>query len=66
MVVREGLTHSWQKKQKVEEKGKIHPTDAEFQRIARRDKAFVSEQCKEMKGKKNKMGKTRYLFKKIR
>ena len=50
----------------MEEKGKIHPTDAEFQRIARRDKVFVSEQCKEMKGKKNKMGKTRYLFKKIR
>ena len=39
---------------------------ADFQIIARRDKVFVSEQCKEMKGKKNKMGKTRYLFKKIR
>ena len=39
---------------------------AEFQRIARRDKkAFLSEQCKEIE-KNNRMGKTRYLFKKIR
>ena len=38
----------------------------EFQRIARRDKkAFVSNQCKEIE-KKNRMGKTRDLFKKIR
>ena len=40
--------------------------NAEFQRIAKRDKkAFLSEQCKEREGK-NKMGKTRDLFKKIR
>ena len=40
--------------------------NAEFQRIARRDeKAFLSDQCKEIEGK-NKMGKTRDLFKKIR
>ena len=40
--------------------------DAEFQRIARRDKkAFLSDQCKEIEGK-NTMGKTRDLFKKIR
>ena len=40
--------------------------NAEFQRIAKRDKkAFLSEQCKERDGK-NKMGKTRDLFKKIR
>ena len=40
--------------------------NAEFQRIARRDeKAFFSDQCKEIK-KSNRMGKTRDLFKKIR
>ena len=40
--------------------------NAEFQRIARRDKkAFFSDQCKEIEGN-NRMGKTRVLFKKIR
>ena len=40
--------------------------NAEFQRIARRDKkAFLSKQCKEIE-EKNRMGKTRDLFKKIR
>ena len=40
--------------------------NAEFQRIARRDKkAFLSDQCKETE-ENNKMGKTRDLFKKIR
>ena len=40
--------------------------NAEFQRIARRDKkAFFSDQCKEVE-ENNKMGKTRELFKKIR
>ena len=40
--------------------------NAEFQRIARRDKkTFLSDQCKEIE-EKNRMGKTRYLFKKIR
>ena len=40
--------------------------NAEFQRIARRDKkAFLSEQCKEIE-EKNRMGKTRDLTKKIR
>ena len=40
--------------------------NAEFQRIARRDKkVFLSDQCKEIE-KKNRMGKTRDLFKKIR
>ena len=39
--------------------------NAEFQRIARRDKkAFLSDQCKEIE-EKNRMGKTRDLFKKI-
>ena len=38
--------------------------NAEFQRIARRDKkAFLSKQCKEIEGK-NRMGKTREFFKK--
>ena len=40
--------------------------DAEFQRIARRDKkAFLSNQCKETE-ENNRIGKTRDLFKKIR
>ena len=40
--------------------------NAEFQRIARRDKkAFLRDQCKEME-ENNRMGKTRNLFKKIR
>ena len=40
--------------------------NAEFQRIARRDKkAFLSNQCKEIK-ENNRVGKTRDLFKKIR
>ena len=39
--------------------------NAEFQRIARRDKkAFLSNQCKEIE-ENNRMGKTRDLFKKI-
>ena len=40
--------------------------NAEFQRIARRNKkTFLSDQCKEIE-ENNKMGKTRHLFKKIR
>ena len=39
--------------------------NAEFQGIARRDKAFLSDQCKEIEGN-NRMGKTRDFFKKIR
>ena len=40
--------------------------NAEFQRIARRDKkAFLSEQCREIE-ENNRMGNTRDLFKKIR
>ena len=47
-------------------KGKIYPLNAEFQRIARRDKkAFLSDQCKEIE-ENNIMGKTRDLFKKIK
>ena len=40
--------------------------NAEFQKIARREKkAFLSDQCKEIE-ENNRMGKTRDLFKKIR
>ena len=48
------------------EKGRYTHLNAEFQRIARRDKkAFLSDQCKEIE-ENNRMGKTRDLFKKIR
>ena len=48
------------------EKEKYKHLNAEFQRIARRDKkAFLSNQCKEIE-ENNRMGKTRDLFKKIR
>ena len=52
-------------KSKGENKRYTH-LNAEFQRIARRDKkAFLSDQCKEIE-ENNRMGKTRELFKKIR
>ena len=48
------------------EKERYTHLNAEFQRIARRDKkAFLSDQCKEIE-ENNSMGKTRDLFKKIR
>ena len=48
------------------EKERQKHLNAEFQRIARRDKkAFLSDQCKEIEDN-NRMGKTRDLFKKIR
>ena len=48
------------------EKERYTHLNAEFQRIARRDnKAFFSDQCKEIE-ENNRMGKTRDLFKKIR
>ena len=47
------------------EKERYTCLNAEFQRIARRDKVFLSDQCKEI-GENNRMGKTRDLFKKIR
>ena len=50
---------------KIEEEKYIH-LNAEFQRIARRDeKAFLSDQCKEIE-ENNRMRKTRDIFKKIR
>ena len=52
-------------KVKTKEKRYTH-LNAEFQRIARRDKkAFLSDQCKEIE-ENNRMEKTRDLFKKIR
>ena len=48
------------------EKERYTHLNAEFQRIARRDKkVFLSDQCKEIE-ENNRMGKTRDLFKKIR
>ena len=48
------------------EKERYKHLNAEFQRIARRDKkAFLRNQCKEIE-ENNRMGKTRDLFKKIR
>ena len=48
------------------EKGRYKHLNAEFQRIARRDKKdFLSNQCKEIE-ENNRMGKTRDLFKEIR
>ena len=49
-----------------EEKKRYTHLNAEFQRIARRDKkASLSDQCKEIEGN-NRIGKTRDLFRKIR
>ena len=57
------------KRREVKDKGEKEiytHLNAEFQRIARRDKkAFLSDQCKEIE-EKTRMGKTRDLFKKIR
>ena len=64
MVKQQIFEGSGDKKQR--QKGKIYHLNAEFQRIARRDKkAFLSEQCKEIE-ENNRMGKTRDLFKNIR
>ena len=68
MAVWGGLTNSWEKKrsEKQGEKEKYKHLNAEFQRIARRDKkAFLRDHCKEIE-ENNRMGKTRDLFKKIR
>ena len=68
MAVWGGLTNSCERRQ-VKSKGekeRYKHLNAEFQRIARRDKkAFFSDQCKDIE-ENNRMGKTRDLFKKIR
>ena len=64
MAVWGGLTSSCEKTRGEKERHKH--LNAEFQRIARRDKkAFLSYQCKEIE-ENNRMGKTRDLSKKIR
>ena len=68
MAVWGSLTNSCEKKRGKSkgEKERYKHLNAEFQRIARRDKkAFLSLQCKEIE-ENNRMGKTRDLFKKIR
>ena len=68
MAVWGGLTNSCEKERskKQGEKERYKHLNAEFQRIARRDqKAFLSDQCKEIE-ENNRMGKTSDLFKKIR
>ena len=68
MAVWGGLTNICEKRE-VKSKGekeKYTHLNADFQRIARRDKkAFLSDQCKETE-ENNRMGKTRDLFKKVR
>ena len=55
-----------EKRREAKSKGEKVRLNAEFQRIARRDKkAFLGDQCKEIE-ENNRMGKTRDLFKKIR
>ena len=69
MAIWGGLTNSCEKKRSEKqrrEKERYKHLNAEFQRIARRDKkAFFSDQCEEIE-ENNRMGKTRDLFKKIR
>ena len=68
MAVWGGLTNSCEKKRSENkgEKERYKHLNAEFQRIARRDKKdFLSNYCKEIE-ENNRMGKTRDLFKKIR
>ena len=68
MAVWGGLTNSCERRE-VKSNGEMERykhLNAEFQRIARRDKkTFLSDQCKEIE-ENNRMGKTRDLFKKIR
>ena len=68
MAVRGGLTNSCERRE-VKSKGekeRYTHLNAEFQRIARRErKAFLSNQCKEIE-ENNRMGRIRDLVKKIR
>ena len=69
MIVKEALqiaVKRREEKSKAKEQRKDTHINAEFQRIARRDKkAFLRDHCKEIE-KSNRVGKTRDLFKKIR
>ena len=63
-----GRTYKAVKRRDVKSKGekeRYTHLNAEFQRIARRNKSFLSDQCKDI-DKNNRMGKTRVLFKKTR
>ena len=66
-IVQEAVIRTIPKKKKCKgEKERYTYLNAEFQKIARRDKkAFLSDQCKETE-ENNRMGKTRDLFKKNR
>ena len=67
MAVWGGLTNSCEKKRSESqgEKERYKHLNAEFQRIARRDKkVFLSNQCKEIEDK-NRLGKTRDLSRKL-
>ena len=62
----QALQMAEKRSERQRKKGKIYPSECQFQRITRRDKkAFPSEQCKEMEENKR-MGKTKGLFMKIR
>jgi len=66
MVVRGGLTNSYEKKrsERKKRKGKIYLFECRVQRTARRDKkAFLSDLCKEIEGGGKRLGKTRDLKK---
>ena len=68
MAVWRSLTNSWKRREakNTDKKERYKHLNAEFQRIARRDKkAFFRDQCKEIE-ENNRMGKTRDLFKIIR
>ena len=60
------IAEKWREAKGKGEKERYTHLNAEFQRIARRNKkAFLSDQCKEIE-ENNRIGKTRGLFKKIR
>ena len=62
---KEALQVAEKRSERQGERERYTQLNAEFQRIARRDKkAFLSEQCKELEGN-NRMGKTRDLLKRI-
>ena len=66
MIVWEGLTNSWERRdvKGKGEKERYTQVNTELQRIARRDKkAFLTDQCEEME-ENNRMGKTRDFLKK--
>ena len=68
MAVWGGHTNSCEKKRskKQRRKGRIYPFECRVPKKARKDKkAFFGDQCKEIE-ENNRMGKTRYLVKKIR